>query len=161
VVNDLARLIRQSRPQLLVTHAYEGGHPDHDGLAVAVAALARNPDLPRFVHLEFAAYHEGSHGQLVTERFPDHPSCSATRVQLTPAEQAMKRRMLRCFSTQRRTLAPFRCEQEWLRQAPAYDFMTPPNQGRVWFDRYDWRVPRAAWCRRIQAVLPPTSGSGS
>ena len=34
-----AKLIAETRPEILITHAYEGGHPDHDSAAV-VASIA-------------------------------------------------------------------------------------------------------------------------
>ena len=35
----LAKLIAEIRPEIVITHAYEGGHPDHDSAAV-VAKIA-------------------------------------------------------------------------------------------------------------------------
>src|SRR5512142_392921 len=41
LARDLARILAHLQPQLVVTHALEGGHPDHDATALATrAALA-------------------------------------------------------------------------------------------------------------------------
>ena len=152
VFDRLAQFVRTSAPDVVITHCYEGGHPDHDALAVAVSALARHSELPRFAHLEFSGYHGDPHGPLVTGRFPAEPQCEAARCLLTPAEQAIKRRMLNCFRSQERSLAPFGCTEEWLRRAPAYDFMKSPTGGCVWYDRYSWRVRPDEWRARVRLV---------
>jgi len=106
-----------------------------------------------FCHLEFAGYHGAADGHLVTGRFPTQPACEAVRAVLTPTERTLKRRMLSSFRTQERTRAPFGCDEEWLRRAPAYDFMKAPNSGRVWYDRYEWRVPPEEWRALVQPLV--------
>jgi LmbE family N-acetylglucosaminyl deacetylase len=146
---ELARLLDRLRPDIVVTHAYEGGHPDHDAVAFAVHALRAGA--PAFRHLELAGYHESAGGGLITNRFPDSPACAAFRIRLTPEERRTKRRMLGCFQSQRATLAPFLCHEEWLRVAPAYDFSRPPNNGRVWYEYFGWGCRHEDWCARMAA----------
>ena len=60
LAREIAVLLRQLRPKVVMTHAYEGGHPDHDAAAIAVRAAAQLlrrgrapvPDL-----FEMALYH--------------------------------------------------------------------------------------------------------
>jgi LmbE family N-acetylglucosaminyl deacetylase len=151
VTHDLESILRcvrdcleSLRPAVVVTHAYEGGHPDHDALALAVSVIAHRSANP-FLHVEFAEYSENAVGRLRTNDFPfDHPGRSI-RVSLTDAERRLKATSLRCFRTQQETLRSFGCDKEALRPAPAYDFGSLPNNGRVWYDRFQWGLTSAEW----------------
>ena len=98
--------------------------------------------LPQFDLVEFASYHEGRSGELVTNRFD---ASWRDVIPLQPAEHRLKRLMLACFGTQARVLAPFTTAYESLRVAPASDFTQPPPAGRVWFERFAWGVTGTSW----------------
>src|SRR5262249_23008813 len=125
----LAALCRELRPDVLLTHAYEGGHPDHDAVALAAAAAVamlrsalgssggraspergagRQP--PELV--EMALYHAAG-GELTRGAFlPAGRGRSAgggasgggaedvCRLRLAPAEIERKRRMAACHASQ-------------------------------------------------------------
>src|SRR5579885_729308 len=56
LVHRLLRLLRTIVPQAVLSHAYEGGHPDHDATAFAIHAACRLlPSPPRIY--EFTSYH--------------------------------------------------------------------------------------------------------
>src|SRR5690606_283400 len=87
----------------VVTHAYEGGHPDHDAVAFAVhaacALIGRAGETPPTI-VEAPLYHAAP-GQFVHGEFAAHPDAGpATALQLTEAEQALKRRMFDRHVTQ-------------------------------------------------------------
>ena len=157
-------LLQSTRPAAVITHAYEGGHPDHDAVSLAVAtALARWPpergSLPR--RLEFAGYHEGDTGELVTNGFGVPRNGTERRIALDAAHRRQKTAMFACFDSQREVLCAFGTDEEWLREAPQYDYSRPPNGGRVWYDRFHWGIDSATWCRRaadclaqLRATLP-------
>jgi LmbE family N-acetylglucosaminyl deacetylase len=69
LVRTLADLMERARPDAIVTHAYEGGHPDHDSVAFAVTA-ARTRIGAAVPVFEMALYH-GAAGRLVVNRFVD------------------------------------------------------------------------------------------
>src|SRR5581483_3499161 len=71
ITSRIARLIDELRPSVILTHPYEGGHPDHDAAAFAVHRSAQSGG-PR-VH-EFTSYHAGAKG-LQTGRFLPFPGC--------------------------------------------------------------------------------------
>ena len=121
----------------VLTHPYEGGHPDHDAAAF-IAAHAGRPVL------EFASYHAAPDGGLAVGRFLPGGHAGG-RIGLTPGEQARKRAMFACFTTQAATLAPFGTEWETLRTAPAYDFTQPPHPGTLHYERHDWGMTGARW----------------
>ena len=143
LVARLAEIFVQNRIRAVLTHAYEGGHPDHDATAYAVHRAARLCPQPLPV-LEFAGYHADPAGGMVTGAFlangPD-----ATTIGLTDAECLAKRRMLDCFTTQRATLAAFGVVHEAFRPAPAYNFAEPPHAGALHYEKYDWGMTGPAW----------------
>ncbi len=152
---DLARtlvefLLRQ-RTLIVITHAYEGGHPDHDatafGVHAACALIRRTGATPPAI-IEMAGYH-GASGSLLTHRFlPQTGAGNEVTVRLTPEQRRRKRRMLDCHATQARTLAQFGIDVERFRAAPAYDFHLSPHAGRLWYERFAWGVASGALWRR-------------
>ena len=148
LTHRLAALIAELRPAILVTHAYEGGHPDHDSAAFAAqwATDAQAPDA-RPTRLEFAGYHAAS-GALVWGGFLEDTGEGTIR--LSPGERRRRSAMMGCFETQRSVLASASRSQERLRPAPIYDFALPPHAGALWYERMDWGMSGAQW--RTEAV---------
>jgi LmbE family N-acetylglucosaminyl deacetylase len=156
----LAQHLQQARVQAVITHPYEGGHPDHDATAFivhkSVALLASPPP----VIVEMTSYHAAPEGGMRVGQFlTDEPS--GILVALSPEEQARKRAMLDCFATQHATLAPFGVEAEAFRPAPSYDFTQPPHSGLLHYERYDWGMTGARWralaaeaCADLGAACP-------
>lgn len=144
LARTIARLILERRPALVVTHAYEGGHPDHDATAFAVqAALRLLPgDVTRPVLLEMACYHAAPGGGMATGCFlpAAGPTAGAEPVTLALSPEACerKRRMVACFPTQREMLALFPIGAECLRPAPCHDFTRPPHPGRLHYENFSW-----------------------
>lgn len=116
----------------LYTHAYEGGHPDHDAVALA-ARLAVDASHRPVSLFEFPEYHAAS-GSLTLGALIPRPDVEGTQFTLTPAEQGRKKQMLACFVSQRRMLDNFPVETEWLRRAPRYDFSAPPHPGTLYYE---------------------------
>lgn len=148
----VARLVEDCRDAaLIVTHPYEGGHPDHDSAALAVRAAAdRLPGRPAVA--EFACYAEFE-GERVFGRFwpdPDHPEHARP---LSPFERGTLRRALAAHATQRAVIGDYLPDAECWRIAPRYDFTGPPPPGRALYDRFGWAVTSARWRERARAVL--------
>ena len=141
----LSRLFDAHGIEAVITHAYEGGHPDHDATAFAVHAAAGGRPV-----LEFAGYHADPAGALLTGRFLPGPV--PTVVTLTEAERARKQAMFGCFRTQARTLKAFGTDQELFRPAPLYDFTTPPLPGRLNYEHWGWSMTGARWRALAQAA---------
>lgn len=142
---DLITAIRDAldreRPELVITHAYEGGHPDHDAVAFAVAEACAEVPAPLVV--EMALYH-GASGEL---RAGEHiPGAPALAIALAPAERTRRAAMLDCFASQRATIAPFRAiDREVFRCAPTYDFARPPHRGPLLYERWGFPVTGTEW----------------
>jgi len=136
-------VLREARAELVLTHAYEGGHPDHDAAAFAVHAACRllaaaGEAAPRIV--EFALYRTAQDGRVAMCDFVPHDGYPVEAVALTPAEQARKRQMIDCFATQRATLATLAVDiaVECFRPAPPYDFARARHEGAPHYERYGW-----------------------
>jgi LmbE family N-acetylglucosaminyl deacetylase len=129
--------------EVAITHAYEGGHPDHDACAAAVQRACRGL-APTPALLEFPSYHAGPDGAWVRQRFlPDGPP--ETVLAPDDAALARKRAALACFASQHETLACFDPVRELFRPAPAYDFSQPPHPGTLLYEQYDWGMTGARW----------------
>ena len=146
IARRLAGLFRRHRVRAVLTHAYEGGHPDHDATALAVHLAVHGAAQGRAV-FEFAGYHAGPEGALVTGRFLKHAPAGGGEVAIArpPADAARKRAMLACFRTQAAMLRHFGAEQERFRAAPHYDFSKPPHPGRLNYEHWGWSMTGERW----------------
>lgn len=143
LTRELARLLRHGRPDLIITHAYEGGHPDHDAVAVACARACAAADV-RACLLEMALYHAAP-GRLCVGAFVEQRS-GDVRCRLGAADRERRRRMLAAYASQRDVLEPFfAVEHECFRVAPAYDFTRPPHAGTLHYERLGMRPTAAEW----------------
>lgn len=142
----IAVLIAAIRPALIVTHAYEGGHPDHDATCFAVHAACRlvartRINAPGLV--EMTAYFRYGR-QCVTSSFLPSSETLAV-VDLGETERTRKRRMLLCHRSQGDLVATFPVERECFRLAPDYDFHQPPHFGRLFYEQHDFSLDGARW----------------
>lgn len=143
----LAQRIHAIKPEFVLTHPYEGGHPDHDACAFAVHHACALADGDPPVILEAAFYHAGP-DVLESEAFLPQPSPTPEIVRvLSPREQSRKRERMDCFVTQRITLAQFPCAAERYRIAPHYDFSRPPHPGPTLYDHFPWGLTSGRFCR--------------
>jgi len=126
------------RPRAVITHAYEGGHPDHDAAAfVAAHALQLMAAVTRPALVEMTSYH-GALGHFVTGQFLDRADRAVTTRVLTPEQRARKRAMIAAYASQAHTLAAFELDRERFRAAPSYDFTLPPHEGVLHYERMAW-----------------------
>lgn len=147
ITQMLATIFAESRPDLLITHPYEGGHPDHDAAAFATFSAAHlvagsGAAIPI---AEFTSYNAGPVGEGWSTDFLPHPGIDPKRVMLSNEDRTFKRRLMECYSSQRWILHAFPCEYESLRVAPRYDFSSPPHPGRLFYERFDWEVDGSGW----------------
>jgi LmbE family N-acetylglucosaminyl deacetylase len=153
---DLPRLVIAIRdlsaeldPDVILGHAYEGGHPDHDAAAFAAhaaVALLRREGKRAPLLVEAALYH-GKGGVLTMGELLPAMGHAPARVLLTPGEIAEKRAMIAAHASQRALLARFPLGAE-------YDFSRAPHEGPLWYERLRWPMTGArfralvAECRR-------------
>lgn len=139
----------------VMTHPYEGGHPDHDACALLVQCACerlRHAGRPAPVRLEFASYHARD-GQAARGVFWPDAGCTERVIPLDARRLVRKRAALAEFATQRSVISGFPMSPERLRPAPRYDFTQPPPPTDVLYDRFHWRVTGESWRQRARAAL--------
>jgi N-acetylglucosamine malate deacetylase 2 len=151
----IAEILRANEPRVVFTHAYEGGHPDHDAVAFAVHAAVRltrmgNGAAP--VLIEMPLYH-GEGGRMIVQKFAPTPALPVATFPLAASAARRKQRMLARYRTQRRTLAQFHARVECFRAAPNYDFTSLPNGGELYYEHCAWGLDGPAWLTSARAAL--------
>lgn len=139
----------------VITHPYEGGHPDHDACAFIVQCACerlRAAGRAAPVRLEFASYHARD-GAQATGIFWPAAGCAERTIPLDPPQLARKRAAVAEFATQKEVIMAFPLDPERVRRAPRYDFTRPPPPGDVLYDRFGWRMKGELWRERARAVL--------
>lgn len=160
LTHALAGLFAAGSCDIVLTHAYEGGHPDHDATAFAVRAatqLMRQRDGSPPVIVEFAGYHWRDEG-MRTGTFLPHRSSAARVRPLGTHERRLKRDMSACYASQQRVLASFDVDAECFRLAPEYDFTAPPHAGRLFYEWFTWGVTGMEWRRLAEHALEEIGG---
>ena len=117
----------------IFTHAYEGGHPDHDAVAFALRGL---PNL-----WEFPLYHASADGVFEASTFIEGEA--EVTVDLSLEHQQAKRRMLDCFRSQQQVIERFPIHRELFRPMRDYDFSKPPHAGPLYYEirQHGWTWP--------------------
>jgi len=141
-VADLIAIFDQIRPLFVLTHSYEGGHPDHDAAAASVHAAAWLHE-QRLRIIEFAGYH-AAEGGIERECFRDDRTIVLERP-LSEQQSLWKRRILNLYASQADVLSQFPLKNEPLRMAPAYNFAVSPHQGTLYYERFPWGVTPSRW----------------
>lgn len=159
VAQDLAECFAANGTRLALTHAYEGGHPDHDAVAFCVHRAAEAMRFDMAV-LEMPFYRAGENGEW-HQSFADGDCLDHVEIALDDTGRALKRQMFDAYKTQRHVIADFSMEREQYRVAPRYDFSQLPNAGRLLYEKQDWGMTGDRWQSLVGAVLGKGSGSGA
>jgi LmbE family N-acetylglucosaminyl deacetylase len=138
----LASFFKNKAIATVLTHAYEAGHPDHDGTAFCVHAAAAllHERAPMLIEMPF--YHLGAQG-MVTQTFCDGED--EIVVTLPPSQRQIKIDMMTAHATQTQVLRAFSPDVERYRVARNYDFRALPNDGRIFYSRYDCSFSAQEW----------------
>jgi N-acetylglucosamine malate deacetylase 2 len=144
IARRLAALFREQGIELVLTHAFEGGHPDHDATAFAVHAAAALLQGSAPAIIEMPLYHLGLSGWTV-QRFVAAAGPEETEIHLTDEQRRRKQAMLDAHVTQRQVLSMVAADVERFRPAPPYDFNVLPNEGRLLYDMYGWGMTGTRW----------------
>lgn len=150
IAREVADAFVRLEPAVVVTHAYEGGHPDHDAVAAAVhgaAELARRSGRVPPLLAEMPLFH-AREGRFVAGEFCDQNGASDSQIMtiaLDARERDLKRRMFECLATQSDLLAHFPIGIETFRDAPQYDFASPPHDGPLRYEVLGWPIDGELW----------------
>jgi len=140
----VAEFLRDHTVDLLITHPYEGGHPDHDSAALvgrrAISMLdGAAPEL-----FEMTSYHVRN-GQCVTGEFLNSEPSSEIVLELSDESHERKRKMMKEYTSQRVVLQNFPITSERLRMASEYDFSRAPHEGKLWYECMGWPMTGRRW----------------
>ncbi|HEY9510577.1 MAG TPA: PIG-L family deacetylase [Verrucomicrobiae bacterium] len=141
------------QPRYVITHPYEGGHPDHDSTAFAVhmaQRILRRENVMAPMILETTSYFNRA-GIMVTSEFLPRARIETQTCVLTEAEKHFKRRLFNCFKTQQNVLQYFPIGVERVRLAPHYDFSRAPHEGRLYYELFNWGTTGEHW-RKLAAA---------
>lgn len=144
LASRVAELLSDYRPDLLVTHPYEGGHPDHDCAALvarmAVSILGRAaPEI-----IEMTSYH-ARNGQCVTGKFLNSDRDREIVFEFSEKDRERKRKMMDEYKSQLLVLENFPIVSECFRLAPDYDFSQPPHPEKLWYECMNWSMTGIRW----------------
>lgn len=154
-LEHLPQLVERLRGDLVekdivLTHAYEHGHPDHDTAAVAVALACKELGRNAPQRAEFAGYHLGQEEPV----FGAFWACGEeVAIHLSPEELRRKQAALQAYASQSETLAQFPISPERFRRAPDYDFTSPAPPQRALYDLYGWQITGSEWRARLAELL--------
>jgi LmbE family N-acetylglucosaminyl deacetylase len=146
----LMGVIREVQPALILTHPYEGGHPDHDAVAFSASAACALMFEPP-VLAEFTSYHNSISG-IRSGHFLPNDTYERT-IQLSEEDRELKRRLYGAFPSQSKTLRYFGDESERFRIAPVYDFSEPPHAGTLFYEQFSWGLTGREWRSLARAAL--------
>jgi LmbE family N-acetylglucosaminyl deacetylase len=139
---SLEVLAREFAPDAIVSHAYEGGHIDHDACSFLAKHAANALSLERY---EFPLYWKNRNGQDVFQEFRNAQE-GAILFNMSEAELALKNKMLAEYRTQQALLSVFSPNVERFRPAPSHDYSHPSwntyQPGRLRGRRAAWKILR-------------------
>jgi LmbE family N-acetylglucosaminyl deacetylase len=155
LIRELHRLETIYRPEVVFTHPYEGGHPDHDACAFATQravapARATGHDSPALIEATF--YHLRPKGMRTGCFLPPRGTTEEISWPLSPRERKHKQELLTCFASQQNMLRHFTPKVERFRIAPQYAFHEPPHAGPVLYDHYAWGMSAQRFCELARAA---------
>jgi N-acetylglucosamine malate deacetylase 2 len=165
LTKKIATFLQQSEADIVVTHPYEGAHPDHDATAFATHAALRLMKQNGFrppVLFEMALHPSKDFKAKVPEFLPGFER-ETTTLLLDKRAENLKQRMFACFETQRESLEVSPFGPEKFRQPPAYDFSAPPQNGRLHYENFAWALSKQEWqtlaCKALADLFPQQAAS--
>jgi LmbE family N-acetylglucosaminyl deacetylase len=154
---QLDAIAKEFKPAALLTHAYEGGHPDHDACAFLVALLAEKTQLPAW---EMPLYHRAA-GDRALQQFiarEEVKKSEVLEIDPNPEEVRRKRAMIAAYASQGDIIHHFGAGKEVFRRQPAYDFTRPPHPGMLNYEEWRWPMTGDEVSAAFAAMLAQTNG---
>jgi N-acetylglucosamine malate deacetylase 2 len=153
--HKVMNVMEELRPDVVLTHPYEGGHSDHDSTAFAVhlaAGILLREGSAAPIILELTSYHNYNGTRRLFDFLPFQDTEVKT-VRLSEEARRTKRQMFDAFTSQQAVLRSFPIEVERFRQAPRYLFTVPPHQGELDYERLCKRMTGAQWRAEAERAL--------
>lgn len=155
----LAALFAERGITIALTHACEGGHPDHDAVALSVQGARRLLGPDRLAVIEMPFYHAGPDGLDAGSFLPTDPPRRAIALHLDPEDCAFKAALFAAHASQATTLNQFPIALERFREAPDYDFGALPNGGRLLYEAWGMGIDGARFRELAEAAEREIGGA--
>jgi len=118
---SLVAITRSFLPDAIVSHAYEGGHIDHDACSFLAAHAAKTVSAR---HFEFPLYWINRNGQDVFQTFREAIG-GVIELELSEVERKVKQKMFAEYETQQEIMKVFSIRVERFRASMGQDFSKP------------------------------------
>lgn len=151
IAHSVAALFAERAIGTVFTHAFEGGHPDHDATAFAVRAaadLAGSRSGAEICIVEMPYYRASPEGWAIQQFVPD-PSRREIVFTLDERQRDLKSRMLAAHASQAGLLDRFPIAVERFRVAPDYDFTRLPPVDELLYERQNWGLTGSRWIELV------------
>ncbi len=155
VCHAVMGVIDELKPDVILTHPYEGGHSDHDSVAFAVhmaSGILQCEGAAAPVVLELTSYHNYNGRRRVFDFLPLGGEVART-YRLTTELRWLKRRMYSQFTSQQAVLETFPIAVERFRCAPRYLFTVPPHDGQLDYELRCRKISGAQWRDQAESAL--------
>src|SRR5687768_1508547 len=151
----IAHHLQESQAEIVLTHPYEGGHPDHDATALATHAALRLMKQNGFKPptLFEMALHPGNDDISKVIEFLPGAEGETTTLVLDQHATDLKRRMLECLKSQQQSIKSSPLGYERFRLPPEYDFSAPPQKGKLHYENFDWAPRSEEWLARARIAM--------
>jgi len=165
LTRSVMAFLLNSSSEIVLTNAYDGGHPDHDATAFATHTaidLIKRSGLKPPVIFEFGLYPDADSRTRVLDFLPGSGK-ETTIVVLDGKARKLKLQMFDCLSTQGGPLNASPFESEKFRRAPSYDFRRLPGCGAPHYESFDWGFSGDDWqdlaCAALDQLFPKAEQS--
>jgi LmbE family N-acetylglucosaminyl deacetylase len=142
----LAKIVATEKPHTIVTHAYEGGHPDHDCCSFLSAQLAASFGARIW---EMPLYSRDG-GKLVRQHLPK--GSKAVCVSASDEEVQRKWEMVQAYQSQEEFLQGFDLSTERYVAEPQHDYARPPHAGKLNYECWGWEIAGSDLCKAFAQV---------
>lgn len=131
----VAEQVSKFRPTVILTLAYEGGHPDHDSCNFLAAQIHAATGIPVWE----APLYRRTRSELSLQEFVQ---ANGTEIYFEPSPEELVRKRAMCleYSSQGDFLSVFKLEREVFRPIAAYDYSRPPHRGELNYERWRWSM---------------------
>jgi N-acetylglucosamine malate deacetylase 2 len=143
----LAAVINDRGLDLLFTHAYEGGHTDHDATAFAVHAAVRLNQQRRMrtINIIEMPFYHWNNGVFIAQQFCDSGPIPEIKCEVQGQNLALKKAMLAGYRSQSGALAAFDPAVERFRLAPRHKFRQQSAGSDFGYHRITPRIDFSVW----------------
>ncbi|MDG5815357.1 PIG-L family deacetylase [Chitinispirillales bacterium ANBcel5] len=143
IIKKLVDIIKYNGIEKIITHTYEGGHPDHDTASFVVWSACRMLKEVNTDVYEFSSYfnHDCS---IKTNYFLNNLTKSISS-NISNNDLEIKHEMVSCYKTQVEMIKHFDITKEIFRKAPTYNYLNNPHSGILFYELMEWGITGREW----------------